>query len=1666
MKKRIVFVLLALCLVLGLCLGLAACKKDEPATAAQQEVELYWNVEAKEYLAGTYTRTAQEDGTVMMIFSKDGEQMRLPVKDYYLACKLDLWGVAGLVFDENGVVVDALRVEECTGGYIANKCIVTKVEGTTVTCNTSGLLDGRDIVFELPEGTPIWNVAGTGITVGIPWTVGVDDQVIVIANEDGSVKCVYTEGYVEPMDVYWNVNRMYDSTTKKTTRMSEAGGYSFLLACNGEQVTLRSRDSKVAQDIDAQAAKCFGLKFDEEGYITEVIHGGSATGGGSAASWYDCIEVDGQRAEFERKISGNLGATYSGTMAKNVKVFDVSGNGAFVGEPTELRVGDRVHCLLDSRNRLSVIFVVNRRAESPVYWNVDRMWSSAAAKTTRTPNDNGVYEILVAVGGQQKTVYTTDWEIANKIDGRAAMCFGLRLDEHDNIEKFYTPESVTGGTYASWYNITKLDGDNIELTKSSNGDVKNGKIAANCEIYDCSPSAQYEGIKTTLQEGDLVHTLKNDNGEICVAFVITRYVQWPVYYNLDRKYDSVNQMTTRPLTADGYYEYRMAVDGQEVMLRTKSFAVANAIDKEVAKCLTMSVCDDGLITKAMHAKNSTLASGAARSSYTTVTAVREGGFTTYKSDTKKYTKETYAWNCKVYNVSTNVLSHQGEETTVQVGDYVHCLSNLRKEITFVFIMSRPLNLPVYYNLDRMWSDSTGASTRTPNADGEYEFKLAYGGGEVTLKTTDPQVVYDIDKEVAKCVALRVNDEGYITKAVHAKNSTYCGGGIGMSYATVTEVNGKKVTVLKDGVYTTFEISDDCEMFVTKDVEGLKRGNYTTVREGDFIHCLKDKSGKTNYMAIMSRVKQMNKVEHTCDHGDGDTWYEWDGTAFPKSGNYVLTGDIEMTERVTISAGVEITLCLNGHKVTNPDRFFSLYGTLNICDHKNASGKYEGVLETGFNGSVYGGLAYMYNDKGNSELNIYGGNIVHTGVATTGGLVFIGQNKTSGYTATMNLYDGVLTGGNATKGGAVAVSNACTFNMYGGEISGNNSKTIGGGVYVADGTFNMYGGTITNNTSVDSGAGVATDSAAATFNMFGGYITSNTATGNGGGININNGEGYLFGGNVKNNKAAEGGSARVGQNGMLSVSGDAVVTGGSAKNGGNFTVIGKLYITGATISGGTATGLGTEISAYSNAATANAKVYLEDATVNGTIRLGAGQGKTEMYVLNSTVTGKITVQTNNNNIEVAGKVSLNEVNLADGKVITIGDSGLDDTSSIKVSMVNTELPFTTVTDTNDIAVFKPASSTEKVVVSGNDLYLQSTVAVHKHCACGGLGKVGTHTGCSNVTYAAWTSSDSLPTSGNYYLTCDVKLSGPVTLTKSVTTNLCLNGFNITSDTRVFSIYGTFNLCDCAESQGVITGNTTGTQANGGVFYVYTNTTFNFFGGTMTAAKKVTGEGGIGCVAGSATGVMNVYGGVIDSGKATKNGGNIIIWDGANLYVYGGIIQNGSSTGGGNVGITKGNLIIAGGKLIGGTSSGYGGNVRAGQDGTLTMTGGAIQGGYATTGGGCIYGNKSGTNVPEIKLLGGKISGGSAGGTTAGYQCVLSFGEVIVGGSVQIEDIYVNNHLVNSTEKPLTESASIGVSGTVKGVFIEGITQEIAEKFTCNASSSSLYYDSENQTLELV
>ena len=188
------------------------------------------------------------------------------------------------------------------------------------------------------------------------------------------------------------------------------------------------------------------------------------------------------------------------------------------------------------------------------------------------------------------------------------------------------------------------------------------------------------------------------------------------------------------------------------------------------------------------------------------------------------------------------------------------------------------------------------------------------------------------------------------------------------------------------------------------------------------------------------------------------------------------------------------------------------------------------------------------------------------------------------------------------------------------------------------------------------------------------------------------------------------------------------------------------------------------------------------------------------------------------------------------------------------------------------------------------------------------------------YTAWESNNSLPTAaGNYYLTCDVVLSGTHSFSNNV--NLCLNGHSITNNGEgavlrtQFSDSLTFNLYDCDDTEhkycihdhlavvddsltenyetfkgGYITGGKNGAVDN--------YATFNMYGGTLI------GNTGSSPAVGSMK-VFRMYGGAIIGNYATGMGAAGVgasnsNQDASHIYLYGGkIIENTSAGFGGGV-----------------------------------------------------------------------------------------------------------------------------------------------------------------------
>ena len=190
-------------------------------------------------------------------------------------------------------------------------------------------------------------------------------------------------------------------------------------------------------------------------------------------------------------------------------------------------------------------------------------------------------------------------------------------------------------------------------------------------------------------------------------------------------------------------------------------------------------------------------------------------------------------------------------------------------------------------------------------------------------------------------------------------------------------------------------------------------------------------------------------------GSNDTFY------ILPTGTYYLGSDISL--EYTIKIENNVTLCLNGHKITAADGMDAIYMT--------------------------GGSFTLTDCKGV-------GTITHAS-SKTGRGVYVSSG-------TFNMYGGSITGNKAQdaqgRGGGVYVySGSGTFNMYGGSITGNRATGDGGGVCVDCGKFTMSASadgknipSITGNNATENGGGMYVVGSSSTFEMTGGTITGNNA----------------------------------------------------------------------------------------------------------------------------------------------------------------------------------------------------------------------------------------------------------------------------------------------------------------------------------------------------------------------------------------------------------------------------------------------------------------------------------------------------------------------------------------------------------------------------------------------
>lgn len=484
---------------------------------------------------------------------------------------------------------------------------------------------------------------------------------------------------------------------------------------------------------------------------------------------------------------------------------------------------------------------------------------------------------------------------------------------------------------------------------------------------------------------------------------------------------------------------------------------------------------------------------------------------------------------------------------------------------------------------------------------------------------------------------------------------------------------------------------------------------------------------------------------------------------------------------------------------------------------------------------------------------------------------------------------------------------------GGKITGGTADQ-GGAIY-NKGTLNLYSGELSGNTAANDGGAVYSSG---TFNMYGGTITANTTNTNGcGAVYIASGSTFkMYGGEIKGNTSDSG--VYIGDSSCNVTVGEAPVI----KDNGDSANPVNLYLP------------------------KSAAVIIDP---NHPLRTAAYIGITT------------------------------EETPTDGNPVTISTGNADNYNRCFRS------------DREDYQLIGSSGTIQ--------LAVKTAPAPHSHTLCIGNGNTcpdhihGTHT---EISWTPWEFNDRLPTTaGNYYLTDDVTLSAAWEVPGSET-SLCLNGYTITVDSTVINdtaplenglIYikddtVAFNLCDCT-GEGIITG---GVSKVGGA--VYNSGTFNMFSGKISGNKSSGNGGGV-----FTTGTFTMYGGKI-SGNSSSNGGGASVRGIFNMY-SGEISENKASGVGGGLDVTGGGTInVYDGKIKGNTSS-IGGGIR-GTDGDVNISGGKVMDNYARGHGGglCIL------EGYHFKMTGGEISGNSSPGPGGGVHMHTS--NITIGGTAVIKN----------------------------------------------------------------
>lgn len=196
----LIIAVVALATLSAVLMGQAGSGKTAGQTdATDAAYALYWNVDRLDYQVepgkevGTTGREPGEDGYYHVLFAKDGEQLDLRIIDRRLTNRIDGVepGLMGLVFDEDGIVIDFIQLEDMPVEQLLWSFFVQSMSADMIKLNSSAMFDGLEEIIKIGDGVVILDISGQSEYIGAPAEPKKGDRVYVIANEDGDVTHIF-----------------------------------------------------------------------------------------------------------------------------------------------------------------------------------------------------------------------------------------------------------------------------------------------------------------------------------------------------------------------------------------------------------------------------------------------------------------------------------------------------------------------------------------------------------------------------------------------------------------------------------------------------------------------------------------------------------------------------------------------------------------------------------------------------------------------------------------------------------------------------------------------------------------------------------------------------------------------------------------------------------------------------------------------------------------------------------------------------------------------------------------------------------------------------------------------------------------------------------------------------------------------------------------------------------------------------------------------------------------------------------------------------------------------------------------------------------------------------------------------------------------------------------